>query len=94
MQHFFWVLPIDSFAKKSFGNQKKINLTVQNNVMYKTLFYIIIGFFSINTFAQKDTLQITSLLDKAYEIEISNPDEAINQYRKTYELSIKSKCPT
>ena len=59
--------------------------------MYKLFFYILIYLFALNVWAQKDTLQIQSLLDKAYEFEVSEPRKALKIYQDVYQLSLKNK---
>lgn len=50
---------------------------------------VILTFFC--SYGQKDSTNIKLLMDKAFSVEISNPEDAIKQYQKTYDLSIKSK---
>ncbi|MCB0382367.1 MAG: tetratricopeptide repeat protein, partial [Psychroserpens sp.] len=40
-------------------------------------------------FSQKDSVLVNALLDKAYPLETSNPQEALRLYKKAYEKSIK-----
>jgi len=57
--------------------------------MSKSFIVLFFIFLSGQVLAQSDTLTIQQLMDKAYTLELSNPQDALTLYKKTHRLSLK-----
>jgi two-component system NarL family sensor kinase len=57
--------------------------------MHKTFLHLIFLFLCSILVAQKDTITIKQLMDKAYTFEQNQPEEALRLYKKTHLLSLK-----
>lgn len=57
--------------------------------MSKSFIVLFFIFLCGQVLAQSDTLTIQQLMDKAYTLELSNPQDALTLYKKTHRLSLK-----
>lgn len=71
------------------------NLTVKKNSFMQKLFtYFFALFICSNLVAQNDTLQIQKLMDDAEKFERTQPQKALQLYKKTHLLSLKANFKT
>jgi two-component system, NarL family, sensor kinase len=57
--------------------------------MHKLFLYGFICLFGLNVFGQKDTIQIQTLMDKAYGFEVNEPKKALQLYQQSLKSSLK-----
>ncbi|MGD1944970.1 MAG: tetratricopeptide repeat protein [Croceivirga sp.] len=55
----------------------------------KVLFWFLFLFFSSTAILGQDSIQVQNLLDEAYGYENSDPEKALDIYKKSYELSLE-----
>jgi two-component system NarL family sensor kinase len=58
--------------------------------MYKIFLHLFFLFFCSNLVAQKDTISIQKLMDNAYTFEQNQPEKALQLYKNTHQLSLKT----